>query len=268
MVPPCVVTLSDSRGRGLSEYLRTTKELPEGTIYRDSAIGGATLDRLFKELRTHTRDLSRRHPTRRIIVTLNGGLCNLTRKTRGRGKEEVLYSPTDPALVVNSVQQTIDDIIEYTNARGYYLIIATILPVSLSASRDHLISNRRLHRPTITDVELQRQQADLDRDVQLINSHIENSAVKGLSSYVNFHRQLEQISLRGPKSKKTRRITIRYDRLADGIHPAEALQTRLNKKLLNAVLRHLATERRHPELDTTQSEDTDPEPAQKRGRTT
>ena len=133
----CILIIADSRGRGTKEHLQNSGHFPVETIYDESILPGANITKLFAKLRRLTRVYSSRFPTHRMIIFFGGGICDLTKRTHEHNQTQIYYQPRSG--IVEQTKLKLKEVWDYTNERGYFLILSTIYPVSLLSFRDHYI---------------------------------------------------------------------------------------------------------------------------------
>lgn len=230
-----VLITTDSRGRGLDSNLRQGGTLPDKTIIDSHSKGGATLEDLFKDLRRTTREAVRKHPGHKVVIILSGGICNLTTKSGGRHDTQVHYNHDESSL--GNIRKTLDEIWAYSNERGYYLIVTSILPVSLKISTEFQIKTGRLRTSRYTEEELAEQQGALDQDILDLNNHIAQKCKRENAVFVNLSNDLQTISTKtlGKRKKYKKKITkIHYEKLFDGVHPDDELKANLFARISKA----------------------------------
>jgi hypothetical protein len=87
---PYVLTISDSRGKGLYDHLH---KFYSHTINLESHISSKPLPELFTILRRSTRQAALDYPASRIIVCFYAGICNLTTLNTKPGHSQVQFTP-------------------------------------------------------------------------------------------------------------------------------------------------------------------------------
>lgn len=230
-----VLLLTDSRGRGLEDTLRQGGALPDKTIVEARSKGGATLQDLFRDLRHTTRAAIRKHLGHKIVVVLSGGICNLTTKSGGRGDTQIHYKRDENSL--QNIRKTLDEILQYTKERGYYLVVTTILPASLSLSAEFNVANGRLRASKLNEEELAEQQQLLEKDISDLNTHIAERCKDENTIYVNLTNDIQTVTTRtlGRRKKYKKKISkIHYEKLYDGVHPNDDLKSKLFMRILKA----------------------------------
>lgn len=252
-----IISVSDSRGRGFKAYVDQNKLINKDSRIIEKAIGGADIDRLFREIRQITRSINKEYPTHRVIVILQGGICSLTTKETRRGHEEITYTSSKDK--VKSVKETIQEITKYCEERGYYLIISTILPVSLLKAETFFKDRRRLRESRLTPQEKDAQQQALDADVTDINDYIKKTTKNCINSTsVNITKCYERRSLKKKGKKRAAKLIVKFDFsfMGDGVHiNTEDKHSAFNK--ITKALAFLTQSSKKPESDSqdTQSED-------------
>ena len=127
-------------------------------------------------------------------MLLQGSICSLTEKIRTRTCEEIIYEASDSKI--NEVKDILRDIKDYCKQRGYYLLITTILPVSLRKTEEHYSSKGKRSSGKFDREEKAEQQVKLEEDIKDLNEYIVNLFHDNTSSVVNVNRLIESRSIK------------------------------------------------------------------------
>ena len=252
MSKPSILIITDSRGSGLGEYLRTTDFYTKYDS-RIIVLKGATLQELASKL------TNRRNPN---IKTRNwdtafvcGGICNLTSKTTISHKHVLQYQSKR-----ENIQEICDFIHQVKHKYGSTINIATIPPALLTNYIHH--HNKDTTEEELntleTSINLEEQQDQLEQDIREINQKIIELNIKFGTETINWAEKTYSRSLKRKKTSQTDRtqakITkLRKDILIDGVHCARALQHIWYKRL------HQVIENKHSTRRDTDQEEEEPE---------
>ena len=245
-----IITLSDSRGKGLDKYLQ--QQLPPHDTVVDVCRPGADLEKLFLLLKQTSTSVSNnsRYAKHNILVVLFGGICSYTTRARHDGGLEVTYNRKGNR--VQLIKSTLDLFRSYCNSHQYKLIIATIIPADLEKSKQHHLTNNQLRASAHTVEETAQQQLELEEDISSTNQYIVDCAREGGHQHLNLHRELLFNSLKGKRKRNWKYIPHwTYAHLQDGIHPDQALCETIFTKIGGACRYALES---HTDTDSTQSE--------------
>lgn len=148
-----VIIATDSRGKGLEQFLQT--KFPSSQLHlRVDAISGATIQYLIEHI-------ERNQDSTGNLSIISGGICNLTKKKRGKGAKILTYTRSEENILL------LKDLITITTGKHQSkLIFTTIPPVSLHRYFKHFNDNK--DPPAF----LNNQQKDLLQDIDEINQLI------------------------------------------------------------------------------------------------
>ena len=260
-----ILTISDSRGRGAADYI--AEALPDeadNVTITECSKGGANLSELFTKTRRLTRSFNNTHPTEKIAVLLQGGICSLTSKKKG----EIFYEPAENNLT--KIKDTFREIYEYCTERGYYLAIVSILPVSLDNANKRSDDKRRHadkpNRKLAITPRCQQQQR-LTKDIQELNSYLSTLLGDTNTVFININKCFERRTIKkcGKNKKARKKIRFNFKHMTDGIHlnqqditPAIQKISKGLTHLLGLTATEPEEEQESQESQTTQSEDEGP----------
>lgn len=242
-MPAHIVFLSDSRGGGLANFLRTIDGVPPSTTVDVKVIPGATTSKLLSVLRAKSSNINRCFPTHRIIIVLLGGICDFTSKINTRGNEQIVYNPKE--CPVEGFKGTHSTIIDHCKNRGYFLLTSTIYPADLIKSNQFLIDKGRQSHSTFSQNELGLQQLQLEKDLALTNDFITEKARADSRIFVNLNKYLlSQSKVRSGRSRNKFRkiIKLNYTPLYDGIHPDRSLKEKLFTAIAKSCVLYITPE--------------------------
>ena len=193
--PTCIITISDSRGRHLENFLRKSGVLPSETIVIEQSLGGAGYEILFREVRHYTSKAERQYPEHKILVLILGGICDFTTKT----KNDISFITKQSR--VERIKETLGDIVNYATERSFYLAISTVIPAGLAKANNVLQSKKNV-KCSFTDTEIQVQQGKLEAEISEINQYITGKIAESGAIIVNTHNLLETSSCQTLGGKK------------------------------------------------------------------
>ena len=232
-MPTTIVTVADSRGRGLGDFLRHGVEHMHDITIQDSSRGGANYDQLTETAKALTKNAIRANPSHRVILVLFGGICSFTQVTRRGSESEITYERDETRVA--SLKRKLDDLYDFCKSKGFYLLSTSIIPASLQKAQDHYIQTRRLSVPHLPDIE--SRQSDLEADIAEFNSYVKIKAESESCAHVNLHKEIQKNAIKGKRKHCKRRVTTTdYAKLTDGVHPTEDLKIQLSSKIQQACL--------------------------------
>ena len=112
----------------LATYFNSNTRLVQSTMVREASFPGADLRSIYSHIWEESITANRKYHTHRIVIIYIGGICSPTTQRRGRGRGEIACSSTEKIATIKAVY---DDIWQFWNDGGYYLMTTTIYPVSL-----------------------------------------------------------------------------------------------------------------------------------------
>ena len=246
---PYIITISDSRGRGLGKFLRESPLIPKNTTVKESAMPGADIYAIRKEVERQTRNAEKYHPTKRIIVVVSGGICSLTTKHSRRGQREISYDAE--AQRTNSIKENLNKIWSHCKERGYYLIVTTIYPASLKAFAQLSTEKGDLRQSKYTEAQTELQQKKLEQDLQVLNTYIAEKASEEGTPVIKTHKKFVKIAIKNRKNRRKRIVTTpNYKNLVDGVHANDFVKNQIFKKIASACRRTIDPTDQQPDTDT------------------
>lgn len=223
---PLIVTLSDSRGRGLGRFLRD-QDLPGDPIVEDFCIPGADYQTLYQKLKHLTTPRNES-----VLVVLYAGICSFTHKSG----TVISYPGEKKALA----QESIDSFITYCRTKDYTLVLATVIPADLERANRHRREG------------LEEEQKQLEADISDINEYIIGAAKDQNLPYLNLHREVSKRSKKRKRGGFVYTQSFTYIDLPDGVHPNSTLTNTLFTKVAGVCRYFLQSS--YTESDSTQSE--------------
>ena len=227
-VRPKIIIFTDSRGRGLQEFINNH---PESGNYDNiiSILPGNDLNQISVSMTQVTNAL----PTDNYFCVVFAGICGLTERSNNDGIRKISYPLDSRDIKTQSIITTIQDL----NQRfANKITVCTIIPASLH--KHFALNNPNQTPPT----ELEAEQAALLEDIETINTHIIQSNT-GPNININlskrFHRQI--------KKKRQKTTTLSYRRLTrfsdkelpDGVHLSNAAKSICFNLIYNSAIRNL-----------------------------
>lgn len=213
-----LIVLGDSRGRGVSEYIR--QNIPQLAVF-DRVSPGANYNTLLSKVRPDVERLRKYY--KKIIVLLLAGICNFTTK---KLKKEIVYYRQGKLEVAKC---SLDEFWQFSIENEIHLITSTIIPVELQKA-NRLIKNR----------DYSEQQNQLNRDIDEINKYILGNIEVG--SVINLYKLATKISIKrfGKYRQKRRKFRkLNKNLLIDGVHPSYSLKTKINEKIAEFTTKYI-----------------------------
>ena len=203
-----IIFITDSRGRGLKEFIEENNSL-DGAEFQVITERGLTLEQAEEKIKQiQTFDLA----------VLYVGICNFTEKT-----EKIIRYPNNPIKFNNTIA-TINRILEEF---GNKILIPTIYAADLAKH-----NNNRL------GIQFEEQK-HLEEDVDFANKIIIDNNKRLRKETIQLHKNLKRSSI-GSKGKyrSTPRVRWNYKDLVDGVHENEYLKAKNLKHLCTVTLHH------------------------------
>ena len=137
-MPKDIICITDSRGRGLKEYL-SKHDIPGNPTVSQICKGGANIEKLLHHLKKAPKQTNHITNKSDVLVIFIGGICNLTVKhSSGRRKEQFIsYEVTKAQQKRRDTMKALDDLFQYCENSKYALLPATLYPVDLKKSSRH-----------------------------------------------------------------------------------------------------------------------------------
>ena len=213
-MPIAVLVLGDSRGRGISGYLK--QHLNDSHVYSKIS-PGVNYRGILENLEFFARKLRKQYS--KVIAIVIAGICNFTEK---KVNGEIQYTSSNK---VEQAKQQLNNIWDYAQASDIHVVITTIIPADLQKANKY-INKERYTEPQIS----------LNSDIEEINQFILGSTRCG--SVLNLFREASLTSVKrfGKYRQKIRKFRkLHKTLLSDGVHPTKILQDRINIKVLEFV---------------------------------
>ena len=219
-----VIFVTDSRGRGLREFIKEDKFLlsPSEVIVTP----GATINTL--------QEIIRQYDDGTALIIVAAGICNLTQKFYKKGKPKVTYHRIagvhegDDSFNLSVLK---DQIRALKAAYRERIIIATIPPgglVNYSTYIDPEVSTQE-------QLALSGQQLTLEEDIIKVNEFIFELNTSDNLPTIRLDKSLAVTSVK----KSSIKWKYKYNKLLDGFHPKDPLKKTWFKLLANAAAKHL-----------------------------
>lgn len=218
------IFVSDSRGYGFCDHFREQINTSKNEI-AEAVIGGASIRRLYQELRSRTRDARFRRPSYKIVVILQGGICSLTTKSFDKPtdrqevpKQDIYYNPSAREQNLKKLKDTYEEVTWYCNNWGFLLLITSVLPADLLKAEDHLSMRGVLSETSFSREEKTQQQANLNKDLEELNLFIRDACNGDNKCYANINTCIQKRSKKKHHKTYKRIIKVDVDSLTDGVH--------------------------------------------------
>ena len=232
-LPLKVLFLTDSRGRGLQQYIRSKFSTVGGFAGSQleftslvSVHPGKTIDFLLAE--------AHRFEQFRVpdLTVFQGGICNFTHREQINNKQVLLYSRK------NQITEFLSVIYNIRQRYGNKALIATIVPACLI--KFYTIINKETPDRFMLKL-LQQQQKDLLEDLKYVNTQIINGNKHLGVRTIDLHDKVFNVSLKKSKNKSKTRKLIRFvnTNLEDGLHPNEYLRLLLHERSFDSVIKYI-----------------------------
>lgn len=217
---------TDSRGRGLEQYIHQNNALTTHTLHC-IIIPGGTLSTIIQQVQNKIQSLTQQHNHTTIHCTIAAGICNLTKKTFHQGGMEISY--LRDANNIASIKQTISSTYQTMHSNNIHFNLVHIPPASISKYSEFNIQHGKLKQSSFTTTDFHEQQTTLEQDIQDINNHIstQNQIYSTLS--IRWDRDILKCKKRkrGRNNNNTKiSQCFSYSDLYDGVHANSQLKNK------------------------------------------
>ena len=253
----CIVIATDSRGRGLQDFIQETNPFPSHWTVKHIFKPGATVKMLSDAVQNYIMHM---HPNAasqhdsRVLVAIAAGICNLTNKMKHSGGVELRYDGgSKPDILKNDLECLHSKLVSL----GCIPKIVSIAPVSIDKYAQFSMKLHRLHTPIIPLDIKQTMQKDLERDVRDVNQHVMYLNFSSGVSNVRWDKSISKVSCkrRGRNNNHMKKkLSFVYTKLFDGCHPNTDLAFQWFQQMCNSIYTDVVVP--IPELS---SSDEDPE---------
>ena len=227
-VSPKIIIFTDSRGRGLQEFINNH---PESGIYENiiRVLPGKDLIQISASLKELINDL----PIDKYHCVVFAGICGLTERSNEDGISKISYPLSNRENKVHNVFATIQDLRQtFTNN----ITVCTIIPASL-----HKYFERHNHNQSLP-TELEAEQNALLEDIETINAYITQ-----FNDTPNININLAKRFQRQIKKKRQRTSSLSYRRISrfcdkdlpDGVHLSDNAKSTCFSLIYNSAIRNL-----------------------------
>ena len=179
----------------------------------------------------------------KTIITIAGGINNLTRKIRHRDGTEIWYDMESPTQKPENVIQEIHSIHQNLSQNFNSTIkFATIPPASIAKFQDFNRTKFRLSHSIFTPGFIQEQQRQLENSIQLINNSITSLNTTNRVRAITWDKDVTKITIkkRGRHGQNKKKITkFIYKELYDGVHAEKKLANTWFKVMTNSIVQDL-----------------------------
>ena len=209
-----ILILTDSRGKGLEEYLQEKLSNSDNILCTVGVSPGARLEELFSQV---DNSVGNNEYDYYIICA---GICNFTEKVRVGQDLLLQYRPQQGAL-----ESIIGAIYEFKDRHRHRANIATIPPASLYNYNFYKNGETNWMYPVSFD-EVRTQQVQLFSDIERVNNCIvEINTEQGVET-INWAEKSYSTSLKRKRKGSTpkRKTIFREKDFQDGVHPTLRLQ--------------------------------------------
>lgn len=212
--------IGDSRVRGVKQFLSTVH------VNEVCTRPGGKIEQMY-QLVDELTYLHHGINNERAHFYIWVGICNLTKREKGMGYEEVIFS--SEAAVISRVRwvEELSKLAKYIRNQYGSPIFVPIYPMELSKWNYHRLNSNKtkflLHTEKYTEM-----QKDLEIEVNFFNKQIvalknENGVRTPMVNKDFFH------------SRGKGRTTPRYGELPDGCHASSSLNGKFKKSIMNAI---------------------------------
>ena len=215
--------IGDSRVRGVKEFLSTVH------VNEVRTRPGGKFEHMY-QLVDELTYLHHGIDNERAHFYIWVGICNLTKRIKGNGYEEVICS-LDSA-VTNRVhcQEELYKLANHIKNQYGTPIFLPIYPMELSKWNQHRLTTNRT-RVLMYSEKYAEMQKKLENEVTILNKQIiELNSNNGVRTPM-IHKDFSHSRGKG-------RATPRYGELADGCHASSLLNAKFKKSLMNAITKN------------------------------
>jgi hypothetical protein len=241
-----IILLCTSRGKGLKDLLsqRIDEILIKETQIHEVIVSGGKISQLTARGNAYIQTL----PAQDIkLVVVIGGYCDITKKIRQGGYEEVIFQgPVD--TIVENIQQEILYLTSTLNSiPGVHTVFSTIISGNISIWNQTRLAQKKtthlIHTSDYSDM-----QDKIHDCINLLNSFIVETNLQN-STITAFTDRLTRMSRKKKSSAAKQTYKFSYINLVDGVHMNEKYSQKLADAVFHAIqinINELFRARRQP----------------------
>lgn len=226
-----ILIATDSRGRGLKDFLAKTTLFPQSHVHLGIFPGG-NFSTVSNKVWNEVLSLQSLNDKIEIHAYVAAGICSLTKKIRHPNKSyEIFYHRNTENL--DQLKQDITDFYRDSVYHNIYGKVVHIPPVSLAKCNANCNSPSSISSPALAT-----QQLHLEEDIKSLNNQISTINKQFQKTSVRWDKDLQTTKqkLRGRNKKiKVLKSTPCYNDLYDGVHPNVQLSEKWFRFLCTSI---------------------------------
>ena len=212
-----IVIGTDSRGRGLREFISRKNYFPQCHIHLGVFPGGK-FSKVVSNVLDEVDRISRQQiSTSSIHAYVGAGICDFTTKTKYKKGSKINYIPNSTNIY--TLKHDIATYYHTTHFNDTYAKILHIPPASLADYYDFYMPLPLSDRHTFLS-----EQRHLEEDINFVNKYISNLNHKYRKRSVRWDKELQKSKQKRKGRSKKVKVTITtpsYKDLYDGVHPSD-----------------------------------------------